>query len=127
MKYLKVLIIVLITFLLTGCKLTCVKIENNENTDNYLRVIVSDKVELHNTYKLNDNSMNSNNRDYLIKKVKEYVDNTYNTDSTIEDNSVDMDITLDKGNNIFGEDLYKYSKYQLSKYFKEKGYTCRWN
>ncbi len=127
MKKIKLLIIVVLVLFCTGCKLTCVKIETNENTINYLRVIVRNKVELHNTYKLNENSIVANNKDFLLSSIKEYVDNTYNVDSVIEDDSVDMSIVLDKDNNMFGEDLYKYGKVELSKYFKEKGYTCRWN
>ena len=126
MKYIKVLIIIMIVLCCTGCKLTCVKMEHNENTDNTLRVIVNkDTIELNNSYKLNSSSIISNNKDELLKSIKEYVDDTYKTNSVIENDTVNMKLELNKKDDFFGSDLDKYNYFELYKYFEEKGYTCR--
>lgn len=126
MKYIKVLIIILVVFLCTGCKLTCVKMEHNDNTDNTLRVIVNRKtVEINNSYKLNNKSVISNNKNELLESIKKYIDETYNVESAIEDNTVNMSLIMNKDDNFFGDDLNKYNYFELHKYFEEKGYTCR--
>lgn len=126
MKYIKVLIIILVVFLCTGCKLTCVKMEHNDNTDNTLRVIVNRKtVEINNSYKLNNNSVISNNKNELLESIKKYIDETYNVESVIEDDTVNLSLIMNKDNNFFGDDLNKYNYFELHKYFEEKGYTCR--
>ena len=126
MKYVKVLIIMVLVFMCTGCKLTCVKMEYNENTNNTLRVIVKkDTVELNNSYSLTESSILANNKNDLLKDIKKYVDDTYNTESVIEDNTINMSKVLKKDDTFFGEDLNRYNYFELYKYFEEKGYTCR--
>ena len=126
MKYIKGLIIILVVFLCTGCKLTCVKMEHNDNTDNTLRVIVNRKtVEINNSYKLNNKSVISNNKNELLESIKKYIDETYNVESVIEDDTVNMSLIMNKDDNFFGDDLNKYHYFELHKYFEEKGYTCR--
>lgn len=126
MKYIKLIILVLIVFLCTGCKMTCVKIEHNENTDNILRVIIRENdIELSNSYSLNDTGKEADNKDELLETIKDYVDSTYNTFSSIENDTVNMNLIVNKDNDIFGKDLSDYNYFELSKFFKEKGYTCR--
>lgn len=126
MKYIKALILVFIVFSCAGCKLTCVKMEQHENTDNTFRVIINNKnVELNNSYTLNDNSASADNKDKLLNDIKSYLDETYDTESVIEGNTVNMKKVMTKNDTFFGYDLNNFNYFELSKYFEENGYTCR--
>ena len=64
-------------------------------------------------------------REHKGTSIKKYVDDTYNTESVIEDNTINMSKVLKKDDTFFGEDLNRYNYFELYKYFEEKGYTCR--